>query len=116
MRVFKVFRAEEWQQAECAGRFEGSADDRRDGYIHLSLAHQLAGVLARYFAGARDLQLAVFPADALGEALRFEPSTGGDLYPHFYGALPLGALEMVIPIDIGPEGRHILPPIAQQDR
>ena len=90
-RVFKVATRAAWEDACRRGAFAGSADDRRDGFIHLSVEHQLAGTLARHFRGARDLVLVEFDAAALGSALRWEPSRGGDLFPHLYAELADGA-------------------------
>ena len=60
------------QEARGRGRFDGSADDARDGFIHLSARHQVAGTLAKYFAGQRDLVLLAVDPERLGERLRWE--------------------------------------------
>jgi uncharacterized protein (DUF952 family) len=86
MAIWKIFRSGEWASFEATGRFEGSADDRRDGFIHLSDDGQLAGTLARHFAGEVGLVLAeVDVAD--DPALRWEVSRGGASFPHLYRAL-----------------------------
>jgi uncharacterized protein (DUF952 family) len=111
--IFKVCGADEWAQAELAGRYGGSADDRRDGFIHFSTAAQLAGTLARHFAGRGDLVLIAVEAEALGDALKWEPSRGGDLFPHLYGALDRSAALWVKPLPRDASGGgHILPPEA----
>jgi len=84
--VFKLLRAAEWAAFEADGVFAGSPDDLRDGYIHMSTADQVAGTLARYFAGEAVTEVTL-NADALGEALRWEASRGGALFPHLYRAL-----------------------------
>lgn len=86
MFVFKILRPPEWAAFERDGRFAGSADDVRDGYIHLSTADQAAGTMARYFAGEA-VTVLTLDADALGDALRWEASRGGALFPHLYRAL-----------------------------
>lgn len=97
--VYKVCPAAEWRAAVAAGAYHGSAVDRRDGFIHFSTGAQLAETLRRHFAGQRDLVMVeVDPAD-LGAALRWEPSRGGDLFPHLYGALPVSLARRVSPID-----------------
>ncbi len=90
-RVYKLLPAADWRQAQADGRYRGSPDDLRDGYIHLSGAGQVAGTLAKYFAQTPDLLLLEVDPAALGDALRFEPSRGGDLFPHLYAPLPLVA-------------------------
>ena len=107
--VYKIFRAGDWDDARAAGAFSGSADDRRDGFVHLSAAHQLAGTLARYFAGEPGLVLAAFPAARLGPELRWEPSRGGALFPHLYGVLPMAAVSAHWTLELGGDGLHLMP-------
>ncbi|MEQ1871514.1 MAG: DUF952 domain-containing protein [Vicinamibacterales bacterium] len=97
--IYKIVSAEEWRVAEGAGVFDGSAVDRRDGFIHFSTASQVAETARRHFADQADLLLvAVRTADL---ELRWEPSRGGALFPHLYGALPLRAVVDVRPFDPG---------------
>jgi uncharacterized protein (DUF952 family) len=101
--IFKICGREEWRAAEAAGVYTGNADDVRDGFIHLSAADQVAGTLEKHYAGRSDLLLIAIDPDALGEALKWEPSRGGALFPHLYGPLPLMAVVDVTPIGGGPE-------------
>lgn len=87
MRIYKILPRAEWAGAEVAGRFEGSAVDRQDGYIHFSTAAQAPETARRYFAGQADLVVLEVEGEALGAALKWEPSRGGDLFPHLYAAL-----------------------------
>lgn len=89
VQVFKLLRAPEWAAFEASGQFAGSPDDRRDGYIHLSAAEQVEGTFAKYFAGDTGVVRLTLDVDALGEALRWEPSRGGALFPHLYRVLRL---------------------------
>jgi uncharacterized protein (DUF952 family) len=84
----------------------------QDGYIHFSGPDQVAETAAKHFAGAADLVLVAVDAPALGSALKWEPSRGGALFPHLYGALPLGAVRWVKPLPLGPDGRHAFPELA----
>lgn len=86
MQPVKIFRAGEWAAFRASGRFEGSADDVRDGFIHLSWPAQVAGTLARHFAGEAGLVLARL---GVGDdpALRLEVSRGEATFPHLYRAL-----------------------------
>jgi uncharacterized protein (DUF952 family) len=86
-QVFKICTAPEWAEALAEGCFSGSAADRADGFIHLSAAHQLRGTAERHFAGGDNLVLIAFAAESLA-GLKWEPSRGGDLFPHVYGSLP----------------------------
>ncbi len=89
--AYKLVDAGEWQAARAVGAYEGSAVDRADGYIHMSTAAQLAETARRHYAGRDGLVLVEVTLDELGEALRWEASRGGDLFPHHYGPLPLSA-------------------------
>ena len=85
--VYKICPRVEWQAACAAGVYRGSADDRRDGFIHLSRRSQVEQTLQRHFQGHTDLLLIGFDAARLGAALRYEVSRGGELFPHLYGEL-----------------------------
>ena len=90
--IYKVLRRSEWREAEARGVFAGSADDLRDGFIHLSTAAQLRATLTRHFAGERDLVVVEIDPEKLDVALRWETSRGGALFPHLYGELALAAV------------------------
>ena len=107
--VYKVMSRTAFAEAKAKGRFEGSADDRRDGFIHLSSADQLEGTLAKHFAGGKVLVVLAMDTTTLGERLCWEPSRGGDLFPQLYGPLPFEALIWEEPIELGTDGRHRLP-------
>src|SRR3546814_17963364 len=106
-----ICRSEEWAAAETAGREQGSAQDRADGLIHFSGPDQVEASAAKHRAGQDGLVLLTVEAAALGEALRWEPSRGGDLFPHLYGAMPLAAVRRVDDLPLGRAGRHIFPPL-----
>jgi uncharacterized protein (DUF952 family) len=89
--LFKICAADDWSAAVAKGTYQGSADDRRDGFIHLSAADQLPRTLEAHFTDERHLVLVAFEAAALGTGLKWEPSRAGDLFPHFYGPLPASA-------------------------
>jgi uncharacterized protein (DUF952 family) len=107
--IYKICPAPAWREAERAGLYRGSADDARDGFIHFSIAEQLAGTLAKHYRGQTDLFLITVDADALGESLRWEPSRNGDLFPHLYGTLDLGAVTAVQNLLARADGSHAVP-------
>ena len=80
--IYKISPRAAWQQAESAGRFTGAPVD----------------IAARYIHAAR-----------LGEALRWEPSRGGALFPHLYADLMMDAVLWVKPLPLGADGRHTFP-------
>jgi uncharacterized protein (DUF952 family) len=105
--IFKIAGAEEWRMAQAAGVFVGAEVDRADGFIHFSTAAQAAETAARWFAGRRDLVLAAVDAEALGAALRWEPSRGGALFPHLYAPLAMSAVRWTRALPLGLDGRHL---------
>lgn len=106
--VFKVVPRLDWERARALGVYPGSPDDMRDGYIHFSAAHQLAGTLAKHFRGKPDHLLVAFDTEALGPDLKWEPSRGGDLFPHLYGPLPAALALWHRPLELGADGVPIL--------
>lgn len=109
--IYKIVPETLWKEAESAGEFTGAAIDLKDGYIHFSTAHQVAETAALHFAGQTDLLLVAVDGDALGEALRFEASRGGDLFPHLYGTLPMRCVLWVRSMPLGDDNVHLLPDV-----
>lgn len=107
--IYKICPAPAWREAERQGTYRGSADDLRDGFIHLSTAAQVPGTLTRHFAGQAGLFLIACDAAALGDALRWEPSRGGELFPHLYGELDPGAVQSVTTLTLRADGSHDIP-------
>lgn len=87
--IVKLLRAAEWAAFEASGVFEGSPDDLRDGYIHISAPDQVAATAAKWFAGEAGLMALTLDAEAFGGDLRWEPARGGVLFPHLYRPLRL---------------------------
>ena len=104
MRIYKILPRSEWEAARAAGVFEGSAVDRADGYIHFSTAAQAGETARKWFSGQPDLVVLEVEADDFGEALRWEPSRGGDLFPHLYAVLPTRAVRRVSEAPLGERG------------
>jgi uncharacterized protein (DUF952 family) len=91
---------QEWETAQANGRYEGSEVDRRDGFIHLSAAHQVRATAQKHFPGKAGLLLVSVAEEALNPNLKWETSRGGDLFPHIYGMLPLSAVSEVTPLPL----------------
>ena len=107
--IYHICRREEWAAAESTGGYGGSSQDRADGFIHFSDGSQVAASAARHRAGQHGLVLLTVETAALGEALKWEPSRGGALFPHLYGELPLSAVRRVDELPLDPDGRHRFP-------
>lgn len=110
--IYKICPAPAWREAERQGVYRGSADDRHDGFIHFSSASQVAATAAKHFAGQTALFLIAIDAAALGDALKWEPSRGGELFPHLYGDLDLGAVRDVFDLHTRSDGTHDIPELA----
>jgi uncharacterized protein (DUF952 family) len=104
--IYKIAPTALWGEAEKAGQFTGAPIDVADGYIHFSTRAQVEETAARHFAGQGDLVLAAIDANALGVALRYEPSRGGAMFPHLYGVLPMSAVRWVRPLRLGTQGHE----------
>ncbi|WP_420346421.1 DUF952 domain-containing protein [Pelagibius sp.] len=109
--IFHICRKDEWAEAQASGRYAGSSQDRADGFIHFSTAAQVETSAAKHRAGQDGLVLLAVDAEALGPALKWEPSRGGALFPHLYGPLPLPAVRRVDDLPLGSDGRHRFPPL-----
>jgi uncharacterized protein (DUF952 family) len=107
--IYKICPEPLWREAEKAGIFTGAAIDIIDGYLHFSTGQQVRETAARHFADQDDLLLIAIDGDRLGTELRYEPSRGGDLFPHLYAPLSMSAVLWVKPLPLGDDGRHVFP-------
>ena len=108
-RIYKLLGKADWEAAKTAGQFTGAGVDLEDGYIHFSTAAQCAETARRYYMGRTELMILEVEGDGLGEALKWEPSRGGDLFPHLYAALPLSTVLWEKPLPLGADGAHQFP-------
>ncbi|MEL7256383.1 MAG: DUF952 domain-containing protein [Pseudomonadota bacterium] len=108
MLIYKIFRRKEWKALCDAGQTDGAPVDMADGYIHFSTAEQAAETAAKHFAGEDDLMLLAVDADELGDALKWELSRGGALFPHLYAPLMLDDLTWALPLSFE-DGVHQFP-------
>jgi uncharacterized protein (DUF952 family) len=109
--IFHICRREEWETAVPLGRYAGSSQDLKDGFIHFSNAAQLQESARKHRAGQSGLVLIAVDPALLGDSLRWEPSRSGMLFPHVYGGLPISAVSWVRDLPLGPDGQHVFPPL-----
>ena len=102
--IYHMCLRPEWELAAQSGVYSGSSQDRADGFIHFSTAAQLPESARRHRSGQEGLVLLAVDANALGAALRWEPSRGGALFPHLYGALPVSAVRSIVDLPLGSDG------------
>jgi uncharacterized protein (DUF952 family) len=107
MLIYKILRGPEWADFDAKGETAGAPIDLADGYIHFSTAAQAAETAAKHFAGAEGLWLLAVETERLGD-LRWEPSRGGQLFPHLYGVLRREDLVWARPLPLGEDG-HVFP-------
>lgn len=108
MLIYKIFRRPEWDAFRAAGLTAGAAVDLADGFIHFSAAPQLAETADKYFTGISDLVLVACDANRLGDALKWETSRAGALFPHLYRELRLADVIWDKSLPLGASG-HIFP-------
>lgn len=107
--IYKIVPADLWAEAEAAGVFGGAAIDLADGYIHFSTGAQARRTAELYFKGQDGLLLVAVDGDKLGDALKYEASRDGDLFPHLYATLPLDAVLWKTPMPVRADGHHDFP-------
>ncbi len=107
--AYKILTREQFVQFKADGVFKGAPVDLQDGYIHLSTREQAAGTAAKHFAGQDDLVMVMVDLAPFGEAIRWEPSRGGALFPHLYADLPMNAVAGKVTLRLDEQGRHLFP-------
>lgn len=107
--IYKIAPEALWREAERIGHFTGAPVDVADGFIHFSTASQVRETAARHFAGQADLLLIAIDGARLGDALKYDVSRGGALFPHLYAPLDLDAVVWVKPMPLGEDGAHRFP-------
>lgn len=108
--IYKIFRTDEWQLLQDKGETLGAPVDLADGFIHFSTAAQAGETLAKHFAGEDGLILAAIDTGPIEGELKWEPSRGGQLFPHLYRALRLDEVAWTAPI-ARTDGGFDLPPL-----
>ena len=109
--IYKICPDNLWRAAERVGVFAGAPIDVADGFIHFSTAAQVVETATKHFAGKDDLLLVRVHAEKLGDALKWEVSRGGALFPHLYAPLKTADVRRVEPLPLGPDGNHVFPPL-----
>ncbi|KHK91525.1 DUF952 domain-containing protein [Novosphingobium malaysiense] len=107
--AYKILTREQLDRLLADGSFSGAPVDLADGYIHMSTARQVRGTLDKHFAEQDDLHIAAVDLAALGDAVKWEASRGGALFPHLYAALPLSAVTDHAPVKRDETGKVNLP-------
>jgi len=109
MLIYKILTGPQWAELEHDGETVGATVDVADGFVHFSNAAQLAGTAAKHFTRQAGLMLLAVEVGRQGEALKWEPSRGGELFPHVYGPLRRADVAWARPLPLGPDGVHVFP-------
>lgn len=107
--IYHMCREDEWAEAQKAGAYRGSSQDQADGFMHFSNGAQIVESAAKHRAGQSGLLLLTVDPAVLGDALKWEESRGGALFPHLYGDLAVGDVAAVDELPLGDGGRHQFP-------
>ncbi len=109
MIIYKILPEAEWAAALAEGSFTGSGIDLADGYIHFSTAMQMVETAAQHFTGKANLMLVAVDDTVLGDALKYEVSRGGALFPHLFRPLSVSEAIWAKPLTLDENGVHIFP-------
>ena len=94
--ICKILTLSQWElfQKNPAQVFEGSPDDLRDGFIHLSTVKKYDKTMKDFFKSEKKVVMVIINAQAFNEnELKYENFNGGtNLYPHLYKSLPLSSV------------------------
>lgn len=108
MLIYKILTTDQWKDLQALGETAGAPIDIADGFVHFSTAAQAAETAAKHFTGQDGLQLLALDSEGLGDALKWEPSRGGDLFPHLYAVLCLKDVAWSKPLPLI-NGEHRFP-------
>lgn len=108
--IYKILRLSEWQVLDGTGCFDGSADDKRDGFVHMSTPAQVPSTVAKYYTraqtGGEDIVLAAVRADAVDAKLIYEPARIDEFFPHIYGPLMRAAVTDHAVLSVSADGTY----------
>ena len=107
--VYKIVSRAVFDAAAAADEFPRMPIDLKDGYIHFSTAAQLGETLRLHFAGQDGLVVFAIDCADMGAGLRWEPSRGGQLFPHYYGELSAALIDTTADIAVAADGSVALP-------
>lgn len=86
MLIYHIVLPETWGKYKDETEYEAESL-ATEGFIHCSYKNQLDEVLERYYKDAEKVLILHINSHFLTAKLISEPSTGGEFYPHVYGAI-----------------------------
>jgi len=101
--LLHIAHGDEWVRAQENGLYwTGSLHDQ--GYIHCSYPHQVIEVANSIYREQRGLVLLHIDPDRLDSRVVEEDGGSGELYPHVYGPINVGAVVKVERFEAGEDG------------
>lgn len=89
--IYHITTVSSWLQQRTAIYYQHSSLVE-EGFIHCCRETQIEGVLERYFQGQSDLLLLTVNTELVVSDIRYETATGGEAFPHIYGAIEKAAI------------------------
>ena len=94
--IYHISTTKAWETQADSDNYEDPSL-QSEGFIHCSKAEQIEPVIGRYFKGRNDLLILHIEPELLESELKYELSTGDELYPHIYGSINKKAIVEVKP-------------------
>lgn len=97
--LYHLATAAQWDAYRAAGSIEPTSLSS-EGFVHCSWGRQVAGTVAKHFAGVTDLLVLQLDPGRLGEAALVEEDSygSGQAFPHVYGPIPTAAVERIVSV------------------
>jgi uncharacterized protein (DUF952 family) len=86
MKIYHIATSAVWEKYKNEEFYEASSLES-EGFVHCSFDAQLDAVLDRYYRDEKTVFVLEIETEKLTAKLINEPSTGGEIYPHVYGAI-----------------------------
>lgn len=86
MIIYHIVTPEVWEKFKNENEYEAESL-LAENFIHCSYRNQLDDVLDRYYKTERKVLILHINPHLLSAKLISERSTGGEIYPHIYGAI-----------------------------
>ncbi|MEM9422453.1 MAG: DUF952 domain-containing protein [Pseudomonadota bacterium] len=102
--IYRLMPSVEWARSKEEGYLVYNADDKRDGFMHISAPHQVMETANKHYNAYDALIVLGIDKGAIAEMLKWEPSRGGELFPHAYGRVPATAVVHQLSVEKGRNG------------
>ena len=101
--IFHITTEEQWLEAKLLGEYKHPSL-QNEGFIHCSTRDQVVTSANRYFMDYAFVFVLQIEEEKLTSQLIYEPSTGGELFPHVYGSINVDAIVKIVKEKRGDDG------------